>query len=74
MKNKKNHGQSVMEYLLISALIGIFCITAIKDLGERMQSRISTIKKNSTALNVKGIGQTNEPKTKRDKNKDDEPI
>ena len=54
MKNKKllrnNKGQGVMEYMIITSLVGILCISAMKSFGDAVQKRInkarSTITKN----------------------------
>jgi Flp pilus assembly pilin Flp len=37
---KDNKGQSVMEYVLLTSLIGIFCLVAIKQFGETVKTRI----------------------------------
>jgi Flp pilus assembly pilin Flp len=46
MKNKfKNQkGQGVMEYLILTSLIGIVCIMAVKGLGETIETRIKHVK------------------------------
>ncbi len=49
MKNSKrlirNHqGQSIMEYVIISSLVGILCLVAVKGLGEVLDKRINHIK------------------------------
>ncbi len=38
-------GQSLMEYLIITSLIGIFCLYTTKQLGQVIQKRINDIKK-----------------------------
>ena len=43
LKNKK--GQSLMEYLIITSLIGIFCLYTTKQLGQVIQKRINEVKK-----------------------------
>lgn len=40
-KKLGSKGQGVMEYVIISSLIGIFCLVAIKQYGEVVQKRIS---------------------------------
>lgn len=35
-----NRGQGVMEYMIITSLVGIICITAVKALGSRVQKRL----------------------------------
>lgn len=42
MRTKKlgQKGQGVMEYVIISALIGIICLTAVKQFGGVIQKRL----------------------------------
>ncbi len=40
LKNQK--GQGVMEYMIITSLVGIICITAVKTLGSRVQKRLES--------------------------------
>lgn len=43
---KKNEsGQSLMEYIILTTLIGIFCLVGVKTFGERIKSRIDHINK-----------------------------
>jgi len=42
---KNNQGQSLMEYLIITSLIGVFCLYTTKQLGQVIQKRINTVKK-----------------------------
>ncbi len=46
MKNicKNERGQGVMEYIIISSLIGIFCLVAVKQFGNVIQKRIEHMK------------------------------
>ncbi len=41
-KNQK--GQGVMEYVIISSLVGIVCIAAVKGFGEVIETRIKYMK------------------------------
>ena len=41
-KNQK--GQGVMEYVIISSLVGIVCITAVKGFGSVIKKRVETMK------------------------------
>jgi hypothetical protein len=43
-------GQSVLEYLIVSALVGILCIAAMRDFGGDVRDRIKEIKKKVTAI------------------------
>lgn len=43
VKNQK--GQSIMEYIIISGLVGIFCLFAVKDFGKIVQNKITLMKK-----------------------------
>ncbi len=45
-KNQK--GQGVMEYVLITSLIGIFCLAAVKKIGKSMETRLNQINKKIT--------------------------
>lgn len=38
---KNNKGQGVMEYVIISSLVGIVCISAVKGFGKVVRERIS---------------------------------
>jgi len=38
-------GQGIMEYLILTSLIGIFCIMAVSDLGKKTKDRIEKVKK-----------------------------
>ena len=49
-KNQK--GQGVMEYVIISSLVGIVCITAVKGFGEVIQKRVEDMK-TSIVKNIK---------------------
>ena len=33
-------GQGVLEYIIISSLVGIFCLVAVKQFGKRINTRI----------------------------------
>jgi Flp pilus assembly pilin Flp len=46
MKNQK--GQGVMEYVIISSLVGIVCITAVKGFGGVIKTRIEHMKEGIT--------------------------
>jgi Flp pilus assembly pilin Flp len=50
MKNifKDQKGQGVMEYILISSLVGIFCLAAIKQVGKVLQKRVENLKSSIT--------------------------
>lgn len=37
---RKEQGQSVMEYVILTSLIGIFCLVVIKQFGQRLKTRI----------------------------------
>lgn len=38
---KNNKGQGVMEYVIISSLVGIFCLVAVKEFGEVIKTRVN---------------------------------
>ena len=42
LRNQK--GQGIMEYVIISSLIGICCLVAVKQFGEVIQNRINSMK------------------------------
>ena len=44
MKNLNTKGQSIMEYIILTSLISIICIMAVKNLGGVIQRRINMIK------------------------------
>jgi hypothetical protein len=46
LKNQK--GQGIMEYVIISSLIGICCLVAVKQFGGVIQERINEMKERVT--------------------------
>lgn len=42
LRNQK--GQGVMEYVIISSLVGIVCITAVKGFGGVIKTRVEAMK------------------------------
>ncbi len=49
---KDQKGQGVMEYVIISSLIGIVCIVAVKGFGEVIKERVDDMKA-SVVKNIK---------------------
>jgi hypothetical protein len=45
-------GQGVMEYVIISSLVGIVCIVAVKGFGEVIKERVEDMK-SSIVKNIK---------------------
>jgi len=43
IKNK-SAGQSLMEYMILTALVGLLCLTTVKSFGEVIKQRIDHIK------------------------------
>lgn len=43
LKNQK--GQGIMEYVIISSLVGICCLVAVKQFGDVVNKRINSMKK-----------------------------
>lgn len=44
-KNKTTQsGQGIMEYIILTSLIGIFCLVSVKQFGEVIQKRINSMK------------------------------
>lgn len=39
-----NRGQGVMEYIIISSLVGIFCLVAVGQFGKVVKGRINYMK------------------------------
>ena len=53
LKNSINQkGQGVMEYVIISSLVGIVCITAVKGFGGVIKTRVEEMKE-SIVKNIK---------------------
>jgi Flp pilus assembly pilin Flp len=50
LRNQK--GQGVMEYVIISSLVGIVCITAVKGFGGVIKTRVESMK-SSIVDNIK---------------------
>ncbi len=40
---KNQQGQGIMEYVIISSLVGICCLVAVKSFGDVIQKRISNM-------------------------------
>ena len=40
---KNQNGQSVLEYIILTSLIGIFCLAGIKTFGQRIKTRINAM-------------------------------
>lgn len=36
-------GQGMLEYIILTGLVGIFCLGAFKTLGERLKTRVNNI-------------------------------
>lgn len=51
---KNENGQGVLEYLILSGLIGIFCLVAVKQFGMVIKERIDDMKQKVTA-HIKNI-------------------
>ena len=47
MKNltKNQNGQGVMEYIILTGLVGIFCLAAVKKFGKSLDTRMNQIDK-----------------------------
>jgi len=41
LKNQK--GQSMLEYVILTSLIGIFCVVGVKTFGKRIKTRINQV-------------------------------
>jgi hypothetical protein len=46
IKNEK--GQGIMEYVIISSLVGICCLVAVRQFGDVVQKRIDNMKSQIT--------------------------
>lgn len=47
-KKRNQKGQALMEYVIVSGLVGIFCLIAVKQFGEVIETRIKNMKKQIT--------------------------
>lgn len=43
--SKNQKGQGVMEYIILTGLIGIFCLAAVKKFGSSLETRMEQINK-----------------------------
>ncbi len=43
--SKNQKGQGVMEYLILTGLIGIFCLATVKKFGKSLDTRLNQIDK-----------------------------
>lgn len=46
---KNNRGQGVMEYLIITSLVGIICLVTVKQFGSAIETRIKQMKRKITS-------------------------
>lgn len=46
VRNKK--GQSLLEYIILTSLVGIFCLIATKEFGSALETRMKQMKKKIT--------------------------
>lgn len=46
---KNPNGQGVLEYIIISCLVGICCLVAVKQFGQVLEKRIDYMKRQITA-------------------------
>jgi len=46
-RNQK--GQGMMEYMIITAVVGIFCLGAMKNFGDSVNTRIDQMKRKITS-------------------------
>jgi len=54
LKNEK--GQGIMEYVIISSLVGICCLVAVKEFGSVVQKRIQNMKSYvAQEISIKGL-------------------
>lgn len=44
LRQLRDKGQGVMEYLILTSLVGIFCLIAVKQFGEVIKTRINRMK------------------------------
>lgn len=42
---KNDKGQGVMEYIILTGLVGIFCLAAVKKFGTSIETRIEQMNK-----------------------------
>ena len=42
---RNQRGQGVMEYVIISSLVGIFCLVAMKQFGQSVQKRVERMQR-----------------------------
>lgn len=45
---KDQRGQGVLEYIILTALVGIFCLMAVKKIGTSLNTRLNQIDKKIT--------------------------
>lgn len=52
IKNLNHTGQGIMEYIIISSLVGVLCVVAMKQFGDVLEKRAKVIK-SKIAENIK---------------------
>lgn len=45
-KSQEEKGQGVMEYMIITSLVGVLCLATMKDFGQVIKKRIDSAKSN----------------------------
>lgn len=53
LKKLNQKGQGVLEYTILTALIGIFCLAAVKKIGKTMNTRLGHINQEIQEIKIK---------------------
>ena len=43
LKTRKHHGQAILEYIIITSLIGIICLSLVKQFGKDVLKEIEDV-------------------------------
>ena len=46
-------GQGVLEYTILTALIGIFCLAAVKSIGSRLKTKLGNIENKVQEIKIR---------------------
>ena len=52
-KTLNQNGQGIMEYVILTALIGIFCLGAVKQIGSRTKTKLNNIENKIQDIEIK---------------------
>jgi hypothetical protein len=53
LRKMDQKGQGVLEYIILTSLIGIFCLAAVRKIGKSMNTRLKNINEQVQEIKIK---------------------